>query len=71
MKFGRVNVYLPPQTYTEVSAHTGAGVVNIDGDRHGGIDAHTSTIVNTRNDGLNGGLTIRISISAGDVEVTR
>jgi phage shock protein PspC (stress-responsive transcriptional regulator) len=69
MKFGRVDIELPPQTYTVVSAHAGAGVVDINGDRHSGIDARTTGSVNAQNQGKDGGLTIRVTISAGDVEV--
>jgi phage shock protein PspC (stress-responsive transcriptional regulator) len=69
MKFGQVNVYLPPNVLAYVHAHVGAGDVNIEGDQHSGFDANASTYINAGSD-TTGKLTIRISMSAGEAKVT-
>ncbi len=70
MKFGQVTVILPPNTYTSVHAHTGAGDLQIGNEgNQGGLNTRVNTVVNADDQGKHGALTLDISITAGDVEV--
>lgn len=72
VSLGELRVYLPPEVDVRTEVDVGAGEARVLGERWSGFDQGPRIVSDLGSDGAGGGdLTLRIRVSAGDVEVVR